>query len=697
MKPERMDKSTIQGIVRDAVSDAVDFIESEVADDRIKAQRYFDGEVDIGQEDGRSKVVATKVRDTVRAIKPSLMRVFLSNDKPVEYVPKGPEDVGTAQMATQYMHWAFGELGGYRIVNDAFHDALVKKVGVLKTYWDKYTDVETYTFTNLTDEEFAAIVNEDDVDVIEHSEESSMSIDEMGMEIEATQHSVTINRKTEKGRLKVESVPPEEFMVDRNARSIDDFYVVAHRTEMRVSDVVNMGYDFEEVSNLDGIGSSDTYSEAEDFERRGYQMEEEEQTKDVSMKLVAITEAYMKMDIEGTGIAQMYKFILGGSNYQLLDYEPWGEVPFAIFEVDPEPHAFFGRSIADLILEDQDAATAMLRGVLDNVALTNNPRLGFVENQVNVDDLLNNEIGGLIRMKQPNAIQEISVPFVAANTLTAIQYMDQMIEGKTGVSRAAMGLDPDALQNTTATAAQLTAQGGAAQIEVMARNLAEGGMKRLFKLMLKLFIENSDEEQMMRMNSQFVPVDPRSWNTNMDVMCNVGLGTGQEDQKAAALQQALGLQMQIWQAYGPGNGLVTMTLIRNTLADMLAVAGIRNSDRYFSPLNDQTEQQLIMMKQQQAANSPQPIDPGQALIQAEQLKAQTKAQSDMVKMQVEAQKAIAQDDRERDKMDQDLLIEAAKILGQYGTQVDVANIRKAQQEARYPDKRPSEAVSGGRF
>ena len=472
MKPEKMDESTIEGVVRNAVQDAVDFIESEIADDRIKAQRYFDGEVDIGEEDGRSKVVATKVRDTVRSIKPSLMRVFLSTDRSVEYTPQGPEDVAVAQQATQYMHWAFNELNGYKLINDAFHDALIKKAGVLKVYWDKYTDAETYSYTNLTDEEFAVIVNDDDVEVIEHSQEMSVAIDQMGMEIELPEHSVTISRKTEKGKLMVESVPPEEFMVDRNARSIDDFYVIAHRTEMRVSDVVNMGYDFDEVSNLDGIGSSDTYSEAEDFERRGYQMEEEEQTEDISMRLVAITEAYMKMDIEGTGIAQLYKFTLGGSNYKLLDYEPFGYVPFAVFEVDPEPHAFFGRSIADLIMDDQDAATAMLRGVLDNVALTNNPRLGFVENQVNVDDLLNNEIGGLIRMKAPNAIQEVAVPFVAAQTLSAIQYMDETIETKTGVSKASMGLDPDALQNTTATAAQITKQAGAAQVEVMARNLA---------------------------------------------------------------------------------------------------------------------------------------------------------------------------------------------------------------------------------
>jgi hypothetical protein len=703
-KPEPMEKMEIEGLIQNAVSDAVDFIESEIATDRIKAQRYFDGEVDIGEEEGRSRVVATKVRDTVRNIKPSLMRVFLNTAKPVEFIPRGPEDVLAAQQATEYMHWVFNEVGGYRALNDAFHDALVKKVGVLKVYWDTYTDVETYTYTNITEPEYLAIVNEDDVEVIEHSveQEGEMEMEDgmMDMDMSMPRHSLKINRKCESGKLMVESVPPEEFMIDRNARSIDDFYVVAHRTEMRVADVVSMGFDYEEVVELDGIGSSDTYSEAEDFERRGYQMDDEEDTADPSMRLVAITEAYMRMDIDGTGDAQMYRFILGGSNYKMLDYEPWGDVPFAIFEIDPEPHAFFGRSIPDLIMNDQDAATAMLRGVLDNVALTNNPRIGFVEGQVNSDDLLNNEIGGIIRMKSAGMIQEVSVPFVAAQTLTAIQYMDQAIEGKTGVSRAAMGLDPDALQNTTATAAQLTAQGGAAQIEVMARNLAEGGMRRLFKLMLQLYVENSPEPQLMRMNSEFVPVDPRVWNTAMDVTVNVGLGTGQEENKMAALQQALQLQMQIWQAYGPTNGLVSMSLIRNTLADIMALGGIRNADRYFMPMNPMVEQQLVAQQQAMAAQNQQP-DPNTALaqaqIQVEQIKAQSKAQSDLLNAQIRAQEAIAKDDRERDKMDQDLVLTAAKILGDYGIRVNEQQIKQMQNTPRYPNQTPEQAVMGGRF
>jgi len=338
----------------------------------------------------------------------------------------------------------------------------------------------------------------------------------------------------------------------------------------------------------------------------------------------------------------------------------------------------------------------MLRGLMDNVALTNSPRQGYVQGQVNVDDLMNNEIGGLVRLKSPQALVDIATPFVAGQVLDAIQYMDMTVESKTGVSKASQGLDPDALQNTSATAARLQAQQGAGQIEVMARNLAEGGMKRLFKLMLNLMVENSCEETMMRLHGEFIPIDPREWNASMDVTVNVGLGTGREDQRQVALQQALQMQMQIWSTYGSSNGLVTMTGIRNTLGDMLSLNGVRNVDRYFNPMTPEQEQLLIQQQQEMAQQNPQLSD-GEALVQAEQYKADRKAEMDMLKAQIDAQKAIAIDDRERDALDQELIIKAAEILGKYGTSVDTATIKAEQQEARYPQESPAEAVTGGRF
>jgi len=687
----------IEGIVREAITDAVDFCESEIAEDRIKAQRYFDGEVDIGEEDGRSRVVATKVRDTIRAIKPSLMRVFLNTDKPVEYVPRGTEDVVMAEQATKYMHYQFNELNGYRVLNDAIHDALVKKVGVVKVYYDTYQEQEIFDFQDLNDMEFTLLVNEDDVEVIKHTTKMVVEIDQFGMEIEAPRHDLKLSRTVDRGKMCIESVPPEEFFIDRNSRSIDDYYCVAHRTEMRVGDLVAMGYDFEEVKNLSGLEHSDTFSEVEEYERRGYETDyAEEDIQDPSMRPVAVTEAYMKIDVNGTGVAQMHKILMGGNQYKLLDYEPCSHLPFAVFEVDPEPHTFYGRSVADLILNDQDAATAMLRGVLDNVALTNNPRIEIVDGAVNVDDILNNEIGGVIRVKQAGAINPQAVPFVAGQTLSALQYFDQQVEDKTGVTKASTGLSPDSLQATTATAVQATVQAQAAQTEVMARNLAEGGMRQMFKLMLKCMVENVDEEQMMRLQGQsYTPVDPRSWNAGMDVSINVGLGTGREDQKIAVLNQALQTQIQIFQTYGPGNGMVSLTNIRNTLSDILAINGIRNADRYFAPMDPMIEQQ--MMQQQQQAQQGQQADPNAAYLQAEQMKAQAKMQTEQLKLQLAAQKAIAEDDRKRDEMDQDLLLSAAEIIGKYGTAVDVERIKQLQDAPRYPEAQPAQAAVGSTF
>jgi hypothetical protein len=680
LKPKS--RTEVEGIVQDAISSAVDFVESEISQDRIKAQRYYDGEVDLGYEDGRSKVVATKVRDTVRAVKPSLMRIFLSTAKPVEYVPHGPEDVAMAEQATEFMHHEFTRLNGYRVMNDAFQDALIKKQGIVKAYWMTYPEAEIYTYSDLSDDEYTYLVDDDEVTVIEHSTEMSVSIDVQGMEVEMPVHTVKLSRQQEKGELCIESVPPEEFFVDRDARNLKDAYLVAHRTEMRAGDLIAMGFDPDDVLNLDSLESGSEMTEAEVFERRGYDMDtSDNDEQDPAMKNVTVTEAYMRIDVDGTGIPVLHKLTCGGSAYELLDFEPCDEIPFAKFEIDPEPHTFYGRSLAEIVMDDQDAATSVLRSILDNVAMTNNPRLGIVEGAVNIDDVLNNEIGAIVRMRQPGAVQELSVPFTAGQTLGALTYLDGLVETKTGVSRASMGLDPDAMQSTTKAAVQATVQSAAGQVEVMVRNLADG-MRDLFGIMLRLMNKNVDEEQMMRMNGMFVPVDPRVWDSSFDVTINVGLGTGREEEKMMALAQALQMQTMVYQTYGPQNGLVSLTNIRNTLADQLAATGIRNADRYFAPITPEIEAQMLQMQQQAQEAQGQPADPNAAFLQAEQMKVQGKMQSDQMKMQFDMQKAAADDDLKRDQMAQDLLVDAAKIYGEYGTSVDVARVQAEQDKAR---------------
>jgi hypothetical protein len=687
MRLEPLDEVQIESIVSKAIQDAVDFIDGEIAPQRIKAQRYFDGEVDIGFEEGRSRVVATKCREVVRGMKPSIQRIFLTSEKPVEFVPRGPEDVQSAEQATQYIGYKFQQHDGYRVLNDVFQDAMVKKAGIAYVYHKENMETEIHTFTNLTDEAFTVIVKEDDVEVLEHEARMTITVDEMGMEIETPEHDVKIARSMPHGDLCIESVPPEDFFVDRNARSIDDCYCVGHSTEMRVSDLLAMGFSLDNLADLDGSQYSTMDDEAE-FERRGYATDDDDENTSTASKKITVTTAYMELDIEGSGVPVLYQFLCAGSSYKLLNFYEADHIPYAIFECDPEPHAFFGTSLVDLVMDDQDAATAMLRGVLDNVALTNNPALQIVDGQVAVDDLLNNEIGRIIRVKSPAAVSEMTVPFTAGQTLPAMQYFDQLVDNKTGVSKMAQGLDPDVLKSSTATAIAASQEGQTGQAEVIARNFAEGGMRQLFQRMLELMVKHTDDEQLMRLNGGFVPVDPRAWDAEMDLIVNVGIGTGRENERAVALQQAFAIQQQLYQTYGPQNGVVTLTQLRNTMADMLALGGIRNADRYFMPMTPEIEQQMMQQQQQQAqmaAQQPQP-DPNAAFLQTEQMKAQTRAQVDMAKAQMDQQykmhKLGMDDDLQRDEMVQDLAVKVAEILGKYGAAVDVEGVKQEQNAIR---------------
>jgi len=703
MKIEAMDDETVQGIIQKAVEDAVDFIEAEITEPRLKSQRYYDGEVDIGYEDGRSRVVATKCREVVKSLKPSIQRVFLSTENVVEFVPRMPEDVQVCEQMTKFANYKFMQNNGYRLLNDVFQDAMVKKTGIAKVMYEDIAKTEVHEAHNLTDDEFTYLTEPDNVTVLEHTKNSIGTINEDGIGTETIMHDVKMSIEITNGDITITSIPPEEFFVDRNARSIDDFFVIGHRTDMTIGDLLAMDFDHEEVHNLQGNMS--TFEAESEFERRNYAVDEDDdESVDPTSRKVVVTEAYMKIDKEGTGKPLMYRFILGGSSYKVLSCELADEVPFAIFEVDPEPHAFFGSSLVDLVMDDQDAATSMLRGVLDNVALTNNPGLEIVDGQVSVDDLLNNEIGRIVRVKQAGTIREQVVPFTAGSTLPALQYFDTLVDNKTGVSKASQGLNADVLQSASATAIAATMQGAAGQAEVIARNLAEGGMKRLFKLIAHCIINNADKEEIIRLNNEFVAVDPRSWNADADMMVNVGIGTGREGEKSAVLRETLQTQMAVWQQYGAQNGLVTMTNVRNTLADLLATVGIKNTDRYYLPVTFEKEQELIMAKQEEAQmqqqmmqQGQQQTDPNQAFMATEQMKAQTKAQVDMAKLQLEAQKAASnnkfrmhelamKDDLHRDEMVQQLAVKVAEILGKYETAVDTTAIKAEQDKVRPHNK-----------
>ena len=689
MQPKKLSEEEVSNAVSVAVREAVDFVESEIAPDRIKAQRYFDGESYLGSEEGRSQVVATKCRDTIRSVKPSLMRVFLQSGTPVEFMPRRPETVQAAEQATKYAEYVFDRNDGFSIIGDVFHDALIKKVGVAKVYYDETEEVEFDEYSGITEDQIELIRQDPDTDIIEQRTIIEAQVDEMGLQIQPASYEIKVAHTHKDGQIKIKSIAPEDFFVDRDAVSIEDCYVCGHSSTGRVGDLVAMGFDFEEVYRLSGTSDS-TVSDEEEFARRGWDDNSETDSSiDPSMRRVLITEAYMKMDIEGVGVARMYKFLCAGQDFEVLDYEVCDYNPFAVFEVDPEPHTFFGRSLVDIIIDDQDASTSLLRGLLDNIAMMNNPRIVVNDAMVNLDDMLNNEIGGIVRAKDINQVREMTVGGAASAALPAMSYYDESIRAKTGVSGASMGMDTDVLQSQTAAGVNAAVQAASAVSELIARTLAEGGMKQMFDIIAKLARQHPNPDEVMRVDGQFVPVDPASWGTEIDITANVGLGNNKHAERAATLQQALQLQMQVYQGYGAQNGLVTLTNIRNTIADIMQLGGVPNADRYVMPMSMEREQQMMQqqMMQQQAQGNQQASDPNMAFMETERLKTATKAQVDMQKAMMENQRKMHElgmkDDLDRDQMAQDLLVDAAKVVGQYGTNVDVARI-KAEQNAPRP-------------
>lgn len=682
MKPTAKSKDDIQRIVSRAAKDAIDYIEQDVAPARLEAAKYFDGKDTLGHEPGRSKVVATKCRDAVRNAKPGLMRVFMATDKPVEFIPSGPESVDIAEQQTKYAQFVFNKNGGFRLLNDVIDDALRKKVGIAKVYMSEAEKSQIFDF-ELGPDEFTMMAGSDDIELIEHEETPE------GMHIGKAQQ---VKRQPE---LRMESMPPEEFFIDADARSIDDFYICGQQRELRVSDLVEMGFDFDEVVEL---GSDEEPGEEEKEYRNNYR-DQDDESDDLSMRRVLYTEAYMRIDVEGTGVAQLYALIMAGTQYKLLDHYPVEDTPFAVFEIDPEPHTFFGRSLVELIQQDQDASTSMLRGVLDGVKFSNAPRWAFDEDNVDADDMMNGEIGGLVRTQgtPTDKFMQLSTMFPVGDALAAIQYHDVVTQNKTGITEAASGLNPDALQNANVDAVNMLDRAAAAQPEVMARHLAEGGMTRLFRLVLRLMKEGQTGPVQMRLNGAFTELDVSQFDPELDVTINVGLGNEGEMVKVAMLNQTFDRQMGIWSQYGPKNGLVTMTNIRNTLADAMMLAGLHNVSRYWQPMNQQIEAQIEQQAAAEAQNQPQQPDP---LVQAEQVKAeaamakaaqdadikvmqaQQKAAIEVQKAQQDGQMKFAEmtmrDDLARDQMALDGIMKAAEMLGQYGIPVDMSRVYQLQ-------------------
>ena len=513
------------------------------------------------------------------------------------------EDVPMAAQATAYLnHVFYKENDGFQLLYNFFKDALIEKNGFLKIYWDDSEKVDYETYENLSIVEKEALQDtKDEIEIVEEEvfeDESAKEEFEKVLEqyqaqgVDTSQvqvpnfnlYNCKIKRIKKTGRVKIESIPPEEFLIDRSAKTIEDADFVSHKVLMTRSDLVAMGYPQDEIDELPK-SDLDIYNDEQNVRLTDVDDYNISSATDTTTEKVLVYESYVKYDYDEDGIAELRKIVSAGADgHHILSNMPCDSVPFVTITPIPMPHRFYGRSIAELVEDVQLMKSTVMRQLLDNMYLTNNNRVAVMDGMVNMDDLLTTRPGGIVRTKQPpnQVMQPLQAQPISQQAFPLLSYLDSVREGRTGVSKEAQGLSPDTLNAKTATGVNALMQQTQMRSELIARVFAETGVKSLFKKIFELMVKYQDKEKIIMMSNQYIPVRPTEWKDRFNISIVVGLGTGSKEQQTIMLNSILERQLQAFQIQGGKEmPMVNLKNMYNTLTKMVENAGLKNVETYF--------------------------------------------------------------------------------------------------------------------
>jgi hypothetical protein len=693
---EEVDMEHLAGVIKSEMDDAKDFIH-QVGAERAESTEYYLGNEPAGNSSMQSEYVSTDVRDSVLFMLPSIMRTFFGTKKIVEFVPHSPEDIAIAEQQTNYVNYIIQEKNpGFQVLYSAFKDALVRKTGFVKVFWDDSISATTHEFTGLDPQSYQALTLDPNVEIVKETVtmETITQIDPMTgeqftQEIPAT-YDLTIRRIKSKDQVCIESVPPEEVLISRNARDLETASYVAHRMIKSVSDLVAMGYDEEEIEQHATQTSSaiDPESYEEVVARNPFDNMVYPDRNDSGAKDVLYVEHYLFYDFDDDGIDERIRVCTVGDGVHVLNVEQWDDLPIAMFCPDPEPHTAIGSCPADYLKPIQAAKSQIMRDTLDSLGHSIFPRMAVVEGQVNIDDVLNTDIGQPIRVRAPGMVQPFTVPFAGKEAFPVLGYLDDAKENRTGVSKASAGLNADALQSSTSAAVSATMSGAQGRIELICRHFAEGGLKQIFRVTNNLIIKHQNAQDVFRLEGKFIPVDPRYWNNDKDMIVNVAISKSSDEEKYAILSQLAGKQELIMQTMGPNNPLVSLQQYSNTLTRMIEIAGFKDAQSFIN-----TEVQPTPPPSPES----QKPDPAEILAQAEAMKAQNLGQKAIIDAETDRMKIIMEDDRERDIKEAEIRLKAAELAAKYGSQINIAEINAIMERDRENIRRNAKDQAQGLF
>jgi hypothetical protein len=591
----QMDEDRLRAIfaaeARGAVGSSTGASEDGIQAERETAMDYYLGKPFGNEVDGESQVIMTEVAEVIDQSMPGLLEPFVAGENVGEYQPIGPEDEEQAKQATDYVNQIVLRVDnpGFRIFDDWFMDAVLQKTGIVKVYPKKVDIKQKKLLQGLSDDEVAQLLQDPEVEALQHTERQIV-IGDMPL----TLHDILVQRTRSEVRIKIDPVPPEEFLITRRSARIETARFVAHKTSKTVSELIEAGYERKVVEDA-ASGDAENEWDTEKLARFGGSDEApmDDSVIDESQKKVWVHDAYMRIDFDGDGVAELRHIVTAGPGYVILENEEVDDDPFCDLCPNPIPHRFFGLSIADKVMDLQLIGSTLMRQLLNNIYNVNNARTAINE-RVDMDDMLTKRVAGVVRVSGNDAvgdaIHEMATQPIAQHVLPALEHLANVKEKRTGITAYNQGTDSESL-NKTATGINAIMSAAAQRPQLIARRFAETGVTKLFRKILKLLIEHQDKERMIRLRNQWVKIDPRSWNADMDVRIAVGLGHGgSKQQKAQAAMGVLQIQEKI--ALGGGAGtLVTPDNVFNAATDFAMSTGGNIPGRYFTDPKEAPQQQ----------------------------------------------------------------------------------------------------------
>lgn len=609
---------------------------------RDKATKYFLGKPFGNEEDGRSKVVMTVLRDTVFSLYPALFRLFFnSSERTVEFTPRNPEGVEAAEQQTELCNHVFlRENNGLLLTNAVLEDAMVRRLGVVKWWWEDTPSVVITRYSDLTQDEMEGLAADPDVELA--GAVSKDVIDpETGQPVASW--SVEATRTIKDGRIRIEAIPREEFWYNKKARNKEHATICAHATYKTVSELRKMG--IPDALLRESLSQGEERNESERVLRDPDSLGGTDGTLQFENQTLLYVESFPDMDVDGDGIAEIRKICTVGDAFRVASNEPASERPFGLLTPYPLAHRMEGLGVGDLTMDLQLLESSIARGILDSLGLSLFPRMEVVEGQVEMKDVLNTEIGGIIRAKQPGMVREVTHRFVGADAMPMFDWLDAKKEERTGRARGPDGLDQGAMQSTTPQGVQAAISASQDRLELFARVAAETFFKPLFLGIYRLAKQHQQKAKMLRMNGEWVPVDPRDWgDESPEVLVNVALGNGLIDRKLAVLTGIKQTQESYIQMFGPDNPMCGLAELNHTVTRALKLSGEPDVNRYFKKIDPAHPPQMP---------PPQP-DPQIAI-------AQQGLQNDAAKTQIEAARAQSEHDMGQQTMQLDASERAAKM------------------------------------